>query len=139
MEFEMRMVQKRDLYLIPNQKIHTWLLDESYSIFYFFFFFSVYQMGWRKFYFSHCPRDFNTKISNIHAVPDKLANHFHVHLVQLLARYCNQKSLLKAKLSSHFNQTLAKSAASVLSGYIISEIWHCDCSSVLEGKWQDTI
>lgn len=79
------------------------------------------------------------EIRKNHAVPDKLANHFHVHLVQLVARHCNQKSLLKAKLSSNFNQTLAKSAASVLSGCIISEICHCDFSSVLEGKRHDTM
>lgn len=132
------MPHKRDFYLIPNQTdiLDCWIKVMVLSSLYFFLF---TRQNRRKFSFTHCPRDFNTEISKSHAVPDKLANHFHVHLVQLVARYCNQKSLLKAKLSSHFNQTLAKSAASVLSGYIISEICHCDFSSVLEGKQHDTM
>lgn len=131
------MAHKRDLYLIPNQTdiLDCWIKVTVFSSLYFFLF---TRWDGRKFNFTYCSRDFNTEISKSHVVPDKLANDFHVHLVQLVARYCNQKSLLKAKLSSHFNQTLAKSAASVLRRYIISEICYCDFSSVLEGKQHGT-
>lgn len=118
------MAHRRDLYLIPN-KTDTpdcWIKVTVSSSLYFFLF-SRCDGG--KFSFTHCPRDFHTEISKICVVPDKLANHFHVNLVKLGARYCNQKSLLTAKLSSLFNQTLAKPSARVLSGHIISEIYHC--------------